>query len=162
MEASEDHSMLYPPSRRNSAIAYLTGNTTYPRHGKVLWDKDSTLANSCGLFSSGWASECFGYKKTMLGGYIAIAGLVFMQIFATNVQVLLASEILIGFPLGIFLALTTVYASEVCPVVLRSYLTTYVNLCWNIGKFVSTGVLRSQVTNESEWAYRIPFAVQWG
>ena len=54
-----------------------------------------------------------------------------------------------------------VYASEVCPVVLRAYLTTYVNICWVIGQLIVTIILRVLLTWNSEWAYRIPFAVQW-
>ena len=33
-------------------------------------------------------------------------------------------------------------ASEVCPVVLRGYLTTYANIYWVIGQVLSSGVLR--------------------
>jgi len=38
------------------------------------------------------------------------------------------AEILCGIPWGVFQTLTITYASEVCPVALRGYLTTYVNL----------------------------------
>lgn len=44
---------------------------------------------------------------------------------------------------------------------LRSYLTTYVNLCWVMGHLIATGVLRGLVSNTTQWSYRIPFALQW-
>jgi MFS transporter, SP family, general alpha glucoside:H+ symporter len=47
------------------------------------------------------------------------------------------------------------------PVVLRSYLTSNVNLCWLIGQILGTGIVRAFVHNTSEWSYRIPFALQW-
>jgi MFS transporter, SP family, general alpha glucoside:H+ symporter len=47
------------------------------------------------------------------------------------------------------------------PVVLRSYLTSNVNLCWLIGQLIGSGVVRALVHNTSEWSYRIPFALQW-
>lgn len=53
------------------------------------------------------------------------------------------------------------YASEVTPVALRGYLTTYVNLCWVIGQFISAGVLLGVQDRTDQWAYKIPFAVQW-
>lgn len=53
--------------------------------------------------------------------------------------------------------MTTAYASEVCPVALRAYLTTYVNLCWVFGQLIATGVLTSFLKRTDEWAYRIPF-----
>ncbi len=63
--------------------------------------------------------------------------------------------------LGVFQTLTTSYASEVCPTHLRAYLTTYVNLCWVIGQFTASAVMRTMVGRTDEWGYRIPFALQW-
>lgn len=60
-----------------------------------------------------------------------------------------------------FQTLSVAYASEVCPVVLRGYLTTYANICWVIGQVLSSGVLRGFLSQTNEWAYRIPFALQW-
>lgn len=40
-------------------------------------------------------------------------------------------------------------------------MTTYVNLCWVTGQFISTGVLRGLLGRTDEWAWRIPYAVQW-
>lgn len=44
---------------------------------------------------------------------------------------------------------------------LRGYLTVYVNLCWALGQLISAGVQAGFSENDSEWSYRIPFAVQW-
>lgn len=44
---------------------------------------------------------------------------------------------------------------------LRPYLTTFINMCWVIGQFASAGVNRATVNRTDEWAYRIPYAVQW-
>src|SRR2546426_91565 len=53
------------------------------------------------------------------------------------------------------------YASEVCPMALRGYLTVYVNLCWAFGQLISAGVLSGFSEGTSQWSYRIPFAIQW-
>lgn len=53
------------------------------------------------------------------------------------------------------------YASEVCPLRLRPFLTAYVNMCWTIGQFVAAGVLKSYLTRNDQWAWRIPFGLQW-
>jgi MFS transporter, SP family, general alpha glucoside:H+ symporter len=44
---------------------------------------------------------------------------------------------------------------------IRAYLTAYVNLCWCIGQFISAGVLKGLVDVDSQWSYRVPFAIQW-
>lgn len=53
------------------------------------------------------------------------------------------------------------YASEVAPLSLRGYLTTYINLCWVIGQFISAGVLVGVQTRTDMWSYKIPWAIQW-
>jgi len=62
---------------------------------------------------------------------------------------------------GVFQTLTTTYASEVCPVVLRAYLTTWVNFCWGLGQLIASGALRGFLSRSDQWAYRIPYALQW-
>jgi MFS transporter, SP family, general alpha glucoside:H+ symporter len=53
------------------------------------------------------------------------------------------------------------YASEVLPTSLRTYLTSYTNMCFIIGQFISAGVLKGLATRTDQWGYRIPFAIQW-
>jgi SP family general alpha glucoside:H+ symporter-like MFS transporter len=96
----------------------------------------------------------------MLYALTAIIGAIFVLFFAPKLKVLLVGEILMGLPLGVFQTLTVTYASEVCPVVLRCYLTTYINLCWVMGQLIAYGVLRGILTRNDQWAYRIPFAIR--
>lgn len=80
---------------------------------------------------------------------------------AQNVQSLLAAEVLSGIPWGVFQTLTITYASEVCPVALRGYLTTYVNFCWGLGQLIGIGVIEGMLGRNDQWAYRIPYGLQW-
>ncbi|KAJ6035845.1 hypothetical protein N7540_000124 [Penicillium herquei] len=114
-----------------------------------------------GLLIAGLIADRWGYKKTMIGALIALIGFIFLMFFAANVGMLFAGEVLCGIPWGAFQTLTTTYAAEVSPIILRPYLTTYVNLCWVTGQFISTGVLRGLLGRTDEWAWRIPYAVQW-
>ncbi|KAL5363679.1 general substrate transporter [Aspergillus floccosus] len=130
----------------------------------AAWQAGLSNAMNCGqilgLFLNGIVSEKFGYRKTMMGSLIATAVFIFILFFALNVQTLLVGEILIGIPLGVYQTLSVTYASEVCPVALRAYLTTYVNLCWVIGQLIASGVLKGLSGRADKWAYRIPFALQ--
>ena len=98
------------------------------------WQAGLANAMNCGqilgLFANGIISERFGYRRTMLASLFMVVGFIFILFFAPNKATLLVGEICMGLPLGVFQTLTVTYASEVCPVVLRCYLTTYVNLCW--------------------------------
>lgn len=146
------------------------GTTTNPTTGLPIvspaWQAGignaMLIGQICGLFIAGIIADRFGFKKVMAGSLILVTGIVFILFFSNGVVMLLIGEILMGLPLGVFQTLTVTYASEVCPVVLRCYLTTYVNLCWVIGQFIASGVVKavsSTLTGES--MFRIPWALQW-
>lgn len=114
-----------------------------------------------GLYAAGIIVDRIGYRYTMMASLSMMIAFIFIPFFAQNLQTLLVGDILQGIPWGVFQTMTTAYASEVCPVALRAYLTTYVNLCWVFGQLIATGVLTSFLKRTDEWAYRIPFALQW-
>lgn len=90
----------------------------------------ATIGSMIGLYLNGHISERIGFKKTMLASLALMAAVIFIPFFAPSIEVLQIGQIFQGIPWGIFQTLTTAYAAEVCPVHLRGYLTTYVNLCW--------------------------------
>lgn len=87
-----------------------------------------------GLMMNGYLTDRFGYRRTMLGALAFMVCFIFITFFAKNITMLLIGELLCGLPWGIFQTLTVAFASEICPVAMRPYLTTYVNLCWVMGE----------------------------
>lgn len=55
---------------------------------------------------------------------------------------------------------TITYASEVMPVALRQYLTTYVNFCWGLGQVIGVGVVKSQLGRTDNMAWQLPYYLQ--
>ncbi|GFF40755.1 maltose permease MAL61 [Aspergillus udagawae] len=147
----------------NEKYGHIMSDGNYGLAAK--WQAALTNAMSCGqiigLFINGIVSERFGYRRTLMACLAATVGFVFILFFAPNIQTLVAGELLMGIPLGVYQTLTVTYASEVCPVAIRGYLTTYVNLCWVLGQLIASGVLKGLEGRTDEWAYRIPFAIQW-
>lgn len=64
---------------------------------------------------------------------------------------------------GIFQILTTAYASEVVPTVLRPHLCAWVCCCWGFGIVISSGVQRAAlaINPESNLGWQLPFMLQW-
>ncbi|KAJ4289378.1 hypothetical protein N0V88_006856 [Collariella sp. IMI 366227] len=141
---------LQPNGKYELTAAWQTGLTNGVLAGQIL-----------GLFANGIIADRFGYRKTLIGALVGCIGFIFIIFFAESLIQLLIGEILIGIPWGVFQTLTTTYAAEVCPTHLRAYLTTYVNLCWVIGQFIASGVLRAMLERNDKWGYKIPFALQW-
>ena len=114
-----------------------------------------------GLMLNGLIADRFGFRKTMIGALVFTTLLIFVLFFAQSLVQLLIGLIFLGLPWGVFQTLTVTYAGEVCPTGLRPYLTTYVNLCWVIGQFLGSGALKAVSQRTDQWAYRIPYALQW-
>ncbi|KAJ5732176.1 hypothetical protein N7493_003657 [Penicillium malachiteum] len=130
--------------------AWYYGLSNGPRCGAII-----------GLLISGQISEHFGCRRTMTGALLALCLILFMFFTAVNIQMLLAAQILSGIAWGVFQILPAVYASEVCPIVLRPYVTTFINMCWIIGQYLAAGIYLNTASSTTQLAYQIPFGVQW-
>ncbi|KAF2623593.1 general substrate transporter [Macroventuria anomochaeta] len=152
---------LYGSSMFNQKYGLLnerTGKWAIQPNWQSALSNGARAGEVIGLLINGFVSERYGYRKTMIGALIAITCFIFVLFFAPNVQTLVVGEVFCGIPWGMFQTLTTQYASEVAPVQLRPILTTF---CWVMGQFIAAGVNRACVLREDQWAYRIPFAIQW-
>ncbi|XP_003869804.2 Sdo1 protein, partial [Candida orthopsilosis Co 90-125] len=129
------------------------------------WQNGLSNSVNCGQLIGLWLASMFvdkiGYRKTLMPVLAISVGLIFIQFFAPNREVLLVSYILLGINWGSYQTVTVTYASEVAPASLRVYLTTYVNLCWVLGQLISAGVIKGISNMTSEYSYRIAYGIQW-
>ncbi|RSL79551.1 hypothetical protein CEP51_007270 [Fusarium floridanum] len=156
-------SFFAQPSFRKHYGEYIPESDSYQI--TASWQNGLSNAVSVGTiigaFANGFFTHKFGYRKVLLASLVAICGCVFISFFSPSLPVLLVGQFLCGIPWGVFATMAPAYASEVCPMVLRGYLTVYVNLCWALGQLVSAGVQAGFSNKEGQWSYRVPFAIQW-
>ena len=91
-------------------------------HWQASLNNGARAGEIIGLLLNGIIVERFGFRKTMIGALALITGLIFIPVFAQNIQTLLVADVLMGIPWGVFQTLTPAYAVEVTPVALRGYL----------------------------------------
>ncbi|PLB47996.1 sugar transporter [Aspergillus steynii IBT 23096] len=151
----------FPQFSKKYGEQMANGDYEVPARWQAGLSNGAYVGEIIGLFINGWASERFGYRYTIIACLILITAWTAIFFTAPNVQALLAAEILAGIPWGVFQTLTVTYASEVCPVALRGYLTTYVNFCWGLGQLIGVGVISAMIDRDDEWSYRIPYGLQW-
>jgi len=70
----------------------------------------------------------FGVKRVIVGALVFLSCSLFIVFFAPNIEVLLVGQLICGFPWGVFATIAPAYASEVLPLSLRVYLTSYTNM----------------------------------
>ncbi|ORY55853.1 general substrate transporter [Pseudomassariella vexata] len=121
----------------------------------------SGVGNIIGALLNGYLTAKYGHRKVIMGSLVFLSAFIFMTFFAPNITVQLLGQFFCNIPWGVFATTGPAYAAEVAPLALRGYLTAYINLCWCMGQFISAGVLKGLVNNETDWSYKIPFAVQW-
>lgn len=114
-----------------------------------------------GALASGWFMERWGRRLPLAACCVYSIIFVFVQFFSTSIGMLCAGEVLGGLAYGFYVVIAPTYASEICPLALRGVLTASVNLAFVIGQFIGQGCAAGVETRLDEWAYRIPFAVQW-
>lgn len=135
------------------------------------------VGNIVGALCNGYFTNKYGHRPVMIFNLIFMCGTVFITFFAPNVTTMLVGAFFCSIPWGVFATQGPAYAAEVCPLVLRGYLTAFVNLCWATGQLLSAAILKGLVNNTTQWSYRsiissllfqtladnilVPFAVQW-
>ncbi|KAF5009255.1 hypothetical protein FDECE_4548 [Fusarium decemcellulare] len=120
----------------------------------------SGLSNSAlvgqlfGLVANAFCQDRFGARYTMMFFMAWMAVMIAIPCFAPSLPVLAWGEAMCG-------TLSTTYASEVVPTVLRPYVTAYVCMCWGAGILLSAGVVRAVTGVEGDMGWRLPFLLQW-
>ena len=138
------------------------GGYQIPAAWQIGFHVTGIVGNMLGVLADGYLSERIGRKRVSMLTLSVLAATIFCQFFAKSLPVFLVGRMLAGVPLGVFQAAANTYAAEVCPVVLRAYLTTYVCLCWVMGQFICAGVTYQLSKIPNQWGWRIIIAIQWG
>ncbi|KAB5566695.1 putative MFS alpha-glucoside transporter, partial [Coniochaeta sp. 2T2.1] len=128
----------------------------------------SGLSNSAlvgqlvGLVINGYAQDRLGARTTLMIFMAWMAVTIFIPVFAPSLPVLAFGEAMCGISWGVFQTLSTTYASEIVPTVLRPYVTAWVCMCWGAGQLIASGVVRATVSSiPGNLAWRLPFMLQW-
>lgn len=116
-----------------------------------------------GLQIAGTVADRFGYRYTLIGSLFSLAVFIFLIFFAKSLGMICAGQILCGIPWGFFQTLAVSYASEVCPMTMRFYLTSYVNVCWLLGQLFGSGIMKNSQDNlaHSDMGWRLPYGLMW-
>lgn len=140
---------------------FQTGTYTLSAESQMALGMVAPIGNVIGISLNGFLTDRFGHKPVLQGALLCLILLNFILVCAPDVSSLLLGHFLCGIPWGMFSTLAPSFASEVAPLVLRSYLETWVVVCWGTGQLISYAVLFGLNTWDDELAFRIPLALQW-
>lgn len=133
------------------------GSYEVPAPWQTALGMGNPIGQVLGALASGYPMERFGRKLTLGVCCVWSIGFVFVQFFASSLQMLCVGEILGGLAYGFYVVIAPTYASEICPLALRGLLTAFINLAFVIGQFIAQGVAAGLEGREDQWAYKAPF-----
>ncbi|KAL3444239.1 general substrate transporter [Aspergillus insuetus] len=115
-----------------------------------------------GAYAAGYLAEKIGRKYTNLISCVISMGGVGAQ-YASNgsLPVITAGKAINGIPVGMWLVIGPLYASEVAPLKLRGWLVAMTNIVQFSGVLLFTGVIYDLGPQPSDLAYKVPIACQW-
>ncbi|KAL7423401.1 hypothetical protein Q5752_002705 [Cryptotrichosporon argae] len=102
-----------------------------------------------------------GYRWTTIIGLMLMNATIFISFFGDSLPVFLIGQLFEGIPWGFFIGNAPAYASEIVPIPLRGACTATLQMAWAIGSIIVGGATYGLNKRLDEWAYRIPFALQW-
>ncbi|KAG8623568.1 hypothetical protein KVT40_008544 [Elsinoe batatas] len=141
----------FPPFNRKYGELTPSGDYQVPAPWQAGMSNGAQIGQIIGLLLTGFGVERFGYRPFLLGVLCYQACITTIYFVAPSIEILM----------GVYMSIAISYASEVCPVALRGYLTTWGNTCWGIGHLIAIGVINSMFRRDDQWAYRIPYGLQW-
>ncbi|KAF5007856.1 hypothetical protein FDECE_5771 [Fusarium decemcellulare] len=161
--------IAFPPFRRRyGTLVTDVDDPSGEQHYEISPTWQMGLQNAAiaceivGLLAHGYITDVLGYRKMLVLCLIWLMIAIFASFFASSIAMLAVGQALCGFPWGVIQTLAATYAAEVVPSTLRAIMLSNVNMCWLIGQFAALGILRIFVNNDTQWSYRLPFAIQWG
>lgn len=139
----------------------VTGKSVISASWQSVLSNSALIGQLVGLAINSYAQDRFGCRRTMMAFMAWLIVTIFIPFFAPSLSVLAFGEFMCGIPWGVFQTLSTSYASEVVPTVLRPYVTAFVCMCWGAGILLSSGVVRAVVNVSGDLGWKLPFAIQW-
>ncbi|KAK1855911.1 MFS alpha-glucoside transporter [Colletotrichum chrysophilum] len=138
-----------------------SGEKLIPPEWQSGLSNSALVGQLAGLVVNAWCQDRFGARHTMMFFMAWMAVMISIPCFAPSLPVLAWGEAMCGVSWGVFQTLSTTYACEVVPTVLRPYVTAYVCMCWGAGILLSAGVVRAVASIDGDMGWRLPFLLQW-
>ena len=114
-----------------------------------------------GVFLAGPVTNRLGYRWTTILALILMNATIFISFFADSLTLLTVGQALEGIPWGFFIANSPAYASEIVPLSLRGACTATLQMSWSIGSIIVAAATLGYNKQNTEWAWRVPLALQW-
>lgn len=148
------------PFKQDFGVQY-NGDYIIQAHWLGAFNYANKVGSIIGAFCAGIAYDRLGLRRVIaLSSFLSIA-FVFIEFFAKHPAQLVTGILLNGCVISFFTVCATAYVGEVCPVVLRGFAASAINMLLVAGQLIGSGILKTASNIPSQWGYKLPIASQW-
>ncbi|CZR40695.1 uncharacterized protein FPRO_10283 [Fusarium proliferatum ET1] len=152
---------LAMPAFQKTFASDVNGVLIIPAAWQSAWNATYNVLQLFGAFTAGHLQDWFGRRAVFLAAIIcASAGISLSYTSHTQGQ-FLGGKIVTGFAVGLVLAATQTYVSEIAPLPMRGIALGMNTVMLNLGMLIAISATFSRVSIMEESAFRVIFAAAW-
>ncbi|KAM0207309.1 hypothetical protein ACHAQD_012101 [Fusarium lateritium] len=139
----------------------VNGELIIPAYWQSLWSSLYNLTTMLGSVTAGYCQDRFGRRSVFLASIIiSVAGIALTYVSKTPAE-FLGGKITSGFAMGLILAGTQTWVSEVAPLPMRGIALSTYAIMLNLGLLLAISATFSRISIMDDSAFRVVFAAAW-
>ncbi|KAL2838532.1 general substrate transporter [Aspergillus pseudoustus] len=154
--------ILSVPQFRKDFGYYYEGNYVLPAKWQSAYSGAPVASGVIGSFLSGWLADKIGKKLMITIAYVLILAGISIEMVATTNPIFFVAKFIIGFAIGIGLAVSFSYIGEVAPLKLRGIIAAAGGLAFIVAQLTVAIIQNGISARNDRWAYRGIFVAQYG
>ncbi|KAH6950958.1 general substrate transporter [Fusarium avenaceum] len=139
----------------------VNGELIIPAYWQSLWSSLYNVTTMLGSVSAGYLQDRFGRRSVFLASsIIAAAGIALTFVSKTPAE-FLGGKMTSGFAMGLILAGTQTWVSEIAPLPMRGIALSTYAIMLNLGLLLAISATFSRISIMNDSAFRVVFAAAW-
>jgi MFS transporter, SP family, general alpha glucoside:H+ symporter len=152
---------LAMPAFQMTFASEVNGTLIIPAYWQSLWNALYNVFNMLGSISAGHLQDWFGRRSVFLASIIFGTAGIGISYVSKNPAEYLGGKIVAGYAVGLVLAGTQTYVSEIAPLPMRGLALGTNTVMLNLGFLIAISATFSRVAIMDESAFRVIFAAAW-
>ncbi|KAM0322741.1 hypothetical protein ACHAQA_009332 [Verticillium albo-atrum] len=152
---------LAMPAFQMTFASEVNGTLIIPAYWQSAWNATYNVMSMIGSVSAGFLQDWFGRRSVFLAAVICSAAGIALNYIAETPAQFLGGKIVTGYSVGLVLAGTQTYVSEIAPLPMRGIALSANTILLNLGLLMAISATFSRISIMDPSAFRVIFAAGW-
>ncbi|KAM0276269.1 hypothetical protein ACHAQH_006944 [Verticillium albo-atrum] len=152
---------LAMPAFQMTFASEVNGALIIPAYWQSAWNATYNVMSMAGSIVAGFLQDWFGRRSVFLAAIVCSTCGIAINYVAETPAVFLGGKIVTGFAVGLVLAGTQTYVSEIAPLPMRGIALSANTIMLNLGLLMAISATFSRISIIDPSAFRLIFAAGW-